>query len=110
MWKVKCDCCGQIEDGNCGEAILPNGWYTIRWNCEGRNVQGMDNPDNDTFILCVSCIRYFPRDLNLLHLDVVAAIDRLKKAYGQAKGFGNQGNAAASHIEYALEYLGVRMH
>ncbi len=109
MWKVKCDCCGQIEDGCLGNPVLPNGWYSIKWKCEGRTRMGMDNPDHDEFILCITCMANWPGCIPKIRLPIRYAINNLETAHVLANGFGNNGNAAAAHIERALEYLGERM-
>lgn len=109
MWKVKCDCCGQMTDGKHGESVLPDGWYRIKWSCEGRTEWGGENPDHNEFLLCGNCMETWRANLSQTRLNVGMAVYYMQEGYKVAKGFGNQGNAAASKIESALEYLGERI-
>lgn len=109
MWKVKCDCCGQVTDGKVGEAILPDGWYTIKWTCEGHTHWGEENPDHDQFLLCGNCMKTWRPRLSQTRLDVNIAVDEMREGYTWAKGFGNQGRKAAACIKRALRYLDERI-
>lgn len=108
MWKVECDCCGEIERGKLGDHVLPDGWYSIQWKCEGRNDWGADNPDHDEFLLCRGCFSTWRSQISQTRLRISSAVLNLLSAHELAKGFGNQGNAAAGKIEYALEFLGQK--
>lgn len=109
MWKATCDCCGKIEHGISGEPILPTGWHSIKWKREGTNNMGLEARDDSEFFFCVACIQHWPYNISQIRLSVRYAINNLETAHALAKGFGNNGNEAAAHIERALEYLGERM-
>lgn len=106
MWKVECDSCGKIEQGRFfGQPKLPECWWKVRYTMRGRTHFGTSNDDRGGFLLCGDCVQHWPQDLQKIRLDLQAVANNLEAAFDLAKGFGNQGNAAAMHIERALEYL-----
>lgn len=110
MWKVMCDCCGKTEHGVDGEAILPIGWTKLKWNLEGTTNMGVETRDAADFLMCLECIKYWPEHFSRIRTNLHDALQQLRLGYEQAKGFGNQGNAAAMRIERAWRHLtGERM-